>query len=230
MDLLKVTLSAVLSVVVLFVITKIIGKRQISQMSMFDYIIGISIGSIAAELATSIEDDFKKPLLAMIIYGVFAVVISIISDKSIKFRTFFSGRSVILFCENKFYFDNMKKSRIDINEFLIQMRNQGYFSMEDVYCAIIEPNGKISIIPRSCAKPLTPKDMNLNPTQDKLLLHIISDGQIMQTELKRSGKDEKWLESQLKNHGVKDIKNIFLATLDDSNNLYIYEKKYTPKQ
>lgn len=224
MDFLNVVLSTVLSIAALFIITRIIGKRQVSQLSLFDYVNGITIGSIAAEMATAIEHDMLKPLIAMVIYALFAVLISICSSKSQKLRTFLSGKSIVLFSENKFFFENLKKTRIDLNEFLIQMRNQGYFSMEDVYCAILEPNGKISILPRSDAKNLTAGDMNIRLTQQKIQTNLICDGIVMHENLKRCGKDEKWLNAKLKANDITNLSDVFLASCDDENGFFVYKK------
>ena len=97
MDLLNIALTSIGSIIVLFLLTKLIGNRQMSELNMFDYINGITIGSIAAEMATSLEDDFLKPLLAMIIYGVVTVLISILANKNIKLRRFFNGKTLILY-------------------------------------------------------------------------------------------------------------------------------------
>lgn len=222
LDFVNVILSTVFSIIVLFIITRIIGKRQVAQLSLFDYVNGITIGSIAAEMATAIEHDMLKPLISMIIYAFFAVLISICTNKSQKFRTFLSGRSIVLFRENKFFYDNFKKARMDLNEFLIQMRNSGYFSLEDVYCAILEPNGKISVLERSGAKNITAKDMNIRNPQQKLQTNLVCDGKIMYENLKLCQKNEKWLLAKLKENNVSDIKNVFLASADNSGNLFVY--------
>lgn len=223
LDFLNVIFSTIFSIIALFIITRIIGKRQVSQLSLFDYVNGITIGSIAAEMATAIEHDMFKPLIAMVIYAIFALIICIATDKSQKFRAFFSGKSVVLFRENKFFYENLKKSRIDLNEFLVQMRNQGYFSLEDVYCAILEPNGKISILERSGAKNVSVNDLNLRISQQKLQTNIICDGKIMYENLKLCGKNEKWLWSKLKENDINDVKKVFLAAADNSGNLFVYQ-------
>ena len=128
MELINIVFTSLGSLLVLFLLTKIMGYRQMSQLSMFDYINGITIGSIAAEMATSLEDDFLKPLVAMIIYGIVAVLISLLTSKSIKFRRIVSGKSLILYDNNKLFYNNLKKAKMDIDEFLIQCRNNGYFN------------------------------------------------------------------------------------------------------
>ena len=116
--LLHIALTSIGSIVVMFLLTKLLGKRQMSQLSMFDYIIGITIGSIAAEMATALEDDFMQPLLAMVLYASFALLISWAGQKSIKWRRFLIGEATILYKDQKLYEKNLKKAHLDINEFL----------------------------------------------------------------------------------------------------------------
>ena len=110
MEILQILLTSLGSIIALFILTKIMGNRQMSELSMFDYVNGITIGSIAAEMATSLEDDFLKPLVAMVVYTLVAVLISILTCKSIKLRKIFTGRPLILYENHKIYKKNLKKS------------------------------------------------------------------------------------------------------------------------
>ena len=110
------------SLVILFILTKLMGNREMSQLTMFDYIIGITIGSIAAEMATSLENDFMEPVVAMIVYGLITISISYITSKSLKLRRFFTGKSKILLDNGKLYRKNFKSSKIDLNDFLMECR------------------------------------------------------------------------------------------------------------
>lgn len=144
LDLLKIALASFSSVVVLFILTKLIGNKQMSQLSMLDYINGITIGSVAAEFATALEGDFLKPLVAMVAYAVVTMIISFLTCKSIICRRFITGKALILLEHGKLYQKNLKKAKLDINEFLIQCRNNGYFDISKIHTAILEPNGKVS--------------------------------------------------------------------------------------
>lgn len=225
MELINVVLASLGSVIVLFLLTKLMGYRQMSQLSMFDYINGITIGSIAAEMATSLEDDFLKPLIAMVIYGGVAILISVITSKSIKFRRIISGKSLILYDNQKLYQNNLKKSKLDIDEFLIQCRNNGYFNLSDIQTAILESNGKISFLPVSSKRPANPQDLNLKPQEESIQINVILDGKILDENLKETGNDEVWLRKQLK--AQKDIKlsDVFLATCDRNNKLQIFKRE-----
>ena len=224
MELLKILFTALGSIVTLFILTKFMGYRQMSQMSMFDYINGITIGSIAAEMATALDDDFREPLLAMIIYGVVAVIFSILSDKSIVLRRFFVGKPVILYDNKELYYKNLKKAKMDLGEFMTQLRTSGYFDLANVQTAVLESNGKVSILPVSDQRPVTPADLQLKVVQERLVANVIIDGHIMVENLKTAGKNETWLHQQLKSHGFSNVKDIFLATCDGNNKLCVYQK------
>lgn len=162
MDIVKLILTSFLSVVTLFIIAKIMGHRQVAQLDFFDYITGITIGSIAAELATELEKPWK-PLIAMIIYGAVAIVLNIITNKIPKLRKYINGSPTILLNNGKLYKRNMKKVKLDLSEFLMMCREQGYFDISSIQTAIFECNGKLTVLPLSTDRPVTPTDLNLFP-------------------------------------------------------------------
>lgn len=223
MELIYVVFTSLGSVAALFIFTKIMGHREMSQLSMFDFIIAITIGSIAAEMATDLE-EFMQPLVSMGVYAVLSVLISYINCKSLKIRRFISGKSLILMEDGKIYEKNLLKARLDINEFLTQCRIEGYFDLAQIQTAILESNGKISFLPKSIYRPLTPKDINLKPSEEKPFVAIILDGEVLNENLTYSGNDIKWLEKQLRDQGVSDISEVMLAMCSSKNNLSIYLK------
>ncbi len=224
MELLHVFLTSVGSVAYLFILTKLLGNKQMSQLSMFDYINGITIGSIAAEMATALEDDFLLPMIGMAVYTAAALLISLVASHSIKLRKFLIGRPLILYDNGKLYRECMKKAKLDLNEFLTECRNNGYFNLSEIQTAILETNGKISILPAASSRPVTPADMNLSPAQEKLPVNLIIDGSVLADNLKAIGKNEKWLQNQLHAQGYHDFREIFLATCDDQDNVSLYVK------
>lgn len=229
MDLLKVAVTSAASLAVLFVLTKLMGNKQVSQLSMFDYIIGISIGSIAAEFATELENP-ENSLVAMVIYAVIAFLVSLITGKSVNVRKIIIGRPLILFDNGKLYRKNFRKARIDINDFLTHCRNQGYFDLSDVQTAVFEYNGAISVLPVETARPLTPSDMQLSPQQQKLIVNVILDGHISEPNLKMTGNNKVWLEKQLHSQGYHSEKEVFLGTVNTvDNTLTLYPLKTEEK-
>ena len=224
MEILHVILTAIGSIILLFILTKLMGNKQMSQLSLFDYINGITIGSIAAEMATALEDDFLLPMIGMAVYTAAALLISLVASHSIKLRKFLIGRPLILYDNGKLYRECMKKAKLDLNEFLTECRNNGYFNLSEIQTAILETNGKISILPATSSRPVTPADMNLSPAQEKLPVNLIIDGSVLADNLKAIGKNEKWLQNQLHAQGYHDFREIFLATCDDQDNVSLYVK------
>lgn len=224
MEILRIIMLSLGSLVILFILTKIMGDREMSELSMFDYICSITIGSIAAEMATSLEEDFLQPLIAMVVYALVAFLISYLTCKSIYLRRFIEGHTVILYQNGQLYERNLLKAKIDVSEFLSMCRVSGYFDLEEIHTAYLESNGKLSILPTAKHRPVTPNDLNLSPVQEVPLANVIIDGHIMLENLKAVGKDEKWIEKQLSAKGIKDLKDVILATCDNSNqqlNVYI---------
>ncbi len=223
-DILKIVGSSIASVIVLFILTKLMGKRQLSQLSMFDYINGITIGSIAAEMATSLEGDVWQPLVSMLIYAFFAIIISYASCKSLVLRKFFTGKPLILMKNGKLSKKNLKKAKLDLDEFLVQCRNSGYFDISNINVALLESNGKISFLPMSPQRPATPQDLNITVQQEEMQISLILDGKLLEENLKTMGKEEKWLQKKLNESGISKIEDVFLATCDYQDNFNAYPK------
>lgn len=212
------------SIVTIFILTKLMGYRQMSQMSMFDYINGITIGSIAAEMATSLEENFVQPLVAMIVFAMVDILLSWLTSRSIKVRRVVEGKPLILLDHGELYRKNLKRAKIDVTEFLVQCRVNGYFDISKLETAILEGNGKISFLPKVTDRPVTPSDMELSPQQDYMAANVILDGKVMDQNLKHTGKDEKWLLNQIKGQGAKAVEDVLLATCDASNQVTVFLK------
>ena len=210
MDIIKVILTALLSVAALFIIAKIMGHKQVAQLDFFDYVSGITIGSIGAELATELEEPYK-PLIALCVWGGVSLLLNLIAHKLPKTRKYINGTPTILMNEGKLYRKNLKKAKLDLSEFMLLCREQGYFDLEEIQAAIFEHNGKISILPRAANRPATPEDLKITAKATHLGVEVIMDGRVIGDNLSRLGKDEKWLREQLKLQGYKDSKEIFLA-------------------
>ena len=221
MDYIKVILTSLLSVVALFIIAKIMGHKQMAQLDFFDYISGITIGSIAAELATELEEP-QRPLIALIIYCVVSVVLTLITGKFPKARKYVNGSPTILMNNGKLYRKNLKKAKLDLSEFMVLCREQGYFDLNDVQTAVFEHNGKLTVLPVSTSRPLTPEDMNLQPKPNSISTEVIMDGRILDENLRRMGLDAKWLKKQLREQGYKSANEIFLGLCDKDNKLTLF--------
>lgn len=164
MSFLFLCLTALGSFGALFLAAKLIGHKQIAQLDFFDYITGITIGSIAAEMATDLEAPWKA-LTALLIYGGVTVLLSLISNRFPRSRKYLNGTPTILMDHGKLYRENLKKAKLDLSEFMVMCRQQGYFDLSNIQTAVFEYNGKLTILPVSSQRPATPNDMNLAPEQ-----------------------------------------------------------------
>lgn len=221
MEIIKVLLTSLLSVGALFAVAKIMGHKQMSQLDFFDYISGITIGSIAAELATELEEPLK-PLIAIAEYGAAAVLLSKITSLFPKTRKYINGTPTILMNNGKLYRENLKKAKLDLSEFMVMCRQQGYFNLSDIQTAVFEFNGKLSILPVSKKRPANPEDLNLSPAPEFIHTEVIMDGRILDENLKRMGLDDKWLQKQLNAQGYKKSEEVFLALCDENNQLTVF--------
>ena len=221
MEIMNVLLTSLLSVGALFAVAKIMGHKQMSQLDFFDYISGITIGSIAAELATELEEPLK-PLIAIAVYGAVAVLLSKITSLFPKSRKYINGTPTILMNNGKLYRENLKKAKLDLSEFMVMCRQQGYFNLSDIQTAVFEFNGKLSILPVSKKRPANPEDLNLSPAPEFIHTEVIMDGRILDENLKRMGLDDKWLQKQLNAQGYKKADEVFLALCDENNQLTVF--------
>lgn len=233
MEILTIILTSFFSIITLFLLTKLMGNKQVSQLSMFDYIIGISIGSIAAEFSTELENP-EHSLTAMLVYGISAYLVSVVTGKSTRLRKIIIGRPLILFDKGKLYRKNLKKARLDISDFLTHCRNQGYFDLSQIRTAVFEYNGSVSILPVEINRPLEPQDMDLSPVQQEILVNVILDGNINEQNLSKTGKNKVWLEKQLKKQGFHNAQEIYLGCVNTVDNvlvlypLEVEEKSFDP--
>lgn len=207
MVILKTAVTSIFSMVVLFLMTKLTGDKQMSQMSAFDYITGITIGSAAAEMAIG-GDVFLPAAVATFLYGLVAFLISFICNKSISARHFLNGEPVILFKNGVFYKKNMAKVRMDMGEFLTQCRTNSNFSLEEIAIVIMESNGKMSFLPKSTNGQAT------------LSANVIIDGKIIKDNLSKVGKTDWWLMNEIDKRKLK-VSEIMLGTFDKGK-LFLY--------
>ncbi len=221
MDIVKVILTSLLSILTLFIMAKFVGHKQVSQLEFFDYITGITVGSIGAELATELEDPWK-PFIALIVYCIVAVLLSLITSKFPRTRKYINGAPTIIMNNGKLYRKNMKKAKLDLSEFMVLCREQGYFNPADIDTAVFEADGKLSILPLSDKRPLMPEDISIKPKKEHIVTEIIMDGRILDDNLKRRGLDKTWLTKELKKQKYNNAKEIFLGICDDENNLTLY--------
>lgn len=224
MEIYEVVFRTVLSLVLLFFLAKIMGKKQVSQLNLFDYIIGITMGSIVADISLDIEKNLIAGIVAIVIYALSDVLVSYITMHNISIRRFIIGVPTILIENNKIITEGLRKSKIDVNDLLAEARTNGYFNLEEIDYAIMETNGRISFQVKDQNMPTTKKDMKIKSKNKGLIANVIIDEQLLQNNLKSINKTKEWLDSQLKIKGYNNYKNILLATIDSNEKIIVYEK------
>lgn len=225
---LNICIRTILVLIILFFITKMMGKKQISELNFFDYVVGITIGSIAADISLDIEKDMLAGIAALFIYGFISYIISFVSIKSILARRFFIGVPTVLVEKGKIIESGLKKSKIDVNDLLMEARENGYFNLDEIDYALMEVNGNISFLPKEKEKPVTKKDMKIKCSNEGLTVNAIIDSKYMVNNMKAINKDKEWLDHELKVNGYDNYDNILLATIDNNYKVTIYEKNVKP--
>ena len=227
-DFLNICFRTILVLIILFFITKMMGKKQISELNFFDYVVGITIGSIAADISLDIEKNMIAGIAALFIYGFISYIISFVSIKSILARRFFIGVPTVLVEKGKIIESGLKKSKIDVNDLLMVARENGYFNLDEIDYALMEVNGNISFLPKEKDKPVTKKDMKIKCSNEGLTVNAIIDSKYMANNMKAINKDKEWLDHELKVNGYDNYDNILLATIDNNYKVTIYEKNVKP--
>lgn len=227
-DFLNICFRTILILIILFFITKMMGKKQISELNFFDYVVGITIGSIAADISLDIEKNMIAGIAALFIYGFISYIISFVSIKSILARRFFIGVPTVLVEKGKIIESGLKKSKIDVNDLLMEARENGYFNLDEIDYALMEVNGNISFLPKEKEKPVTKKDMKIKCSNEGLTVNGIIDGKYMVNNMTAINKDKEWLDHELKVNGYDNYDNILLATIDNNYKVTIYEKNVKP--
>lgn len=224
---LKVLIFSSASVLYLFFIAKLLGKKQIAQLSFIDYILGISIGSIAAEMATDISNTpVYYYLIGMTIFFLFDVIVSFIERKSPSLKGFFRGKPAVLIYDGKINFNSLQSTKLTVNDLIELCREKGYFDIDDVAFAIFETSGKLSVMPKGNLKPTVAEDFsNIKVVQSSLPTYLVCDGIISYSSLREIGKDENWLFKKMKIKNKKDLKQVVLAVYDEQqNNITVHQK------
>ncbi|RBP29567.1 MULTISPECIES: DUF421 domain-containing protein [Bacillus] len=215
-----VILRSVFILIILFAITKWLGKRQISQLSFFEYIAGMTIGDIAAQVSTGLDSKFFHGVFAILIFAVVPFFTGILSLKNKTARDFFEGKSTVLIKDGKILEDNLKKEKYTSDELLELLRGKNAFSIADVEFAVLEPSGELNVLLKKDRQPLTAKDISLKVPNEKEPQTVIMDGNVLDEPLSASGHNRAWLHSELEKLGVV-IENVFLGQVDSYGQLTI---------
>jgi uncharacterized membrane protein YcaP (DUF421 family) len=197
------------------------GNQQMSELTLFDYINSITIGSIAAELAIEREEALFR-LISLVVFGLLTVLSTVLSLRSPIARRFLKGHALILMENGTLYRGSLRRARLDLDDFLTMCRKAGYFDLSQIQTALFEYNGALSILPKAANRPVTPADLGQTPTQTPIFCNLILDGQISDKALRQCGKDRQWLKKRLKEQNITSEQNVFLATYDGQDTFTAY--------
>lgn len=228
MSLFNETLSVVIKTTfaasALFILARLMGKKQISQLSFFDYIVGISIGSVAAAISVEQQISIGDGIVSMVIWALFPIVFSFLSVHSITARRLMDGTPSILIQYGKIVEKNLKSAKFTVNDLLEELRLKDIFNIADVEFAILETNGKLSVLKTSSKQTVTPSDLNLSIKSTGIYANLIIDGKLMPNNLKRMNIDEAWLYNELEKNNIFSVKKVLLATCNPGRSLHIDKK------
>lgn len=222
---LMIILKPTIAFILILILTRILGKKQMSQMTFFNYVTGITIGSLAANIITFDDKTITDEVIGLIWWCFLTGLLAFITLKSNIMRLIIDGQPAILIKNGLFQEKMMKRTRISIEDLTMMLREQNIFSIKEVDYAILEPNGKLSVLKYQDQLNVIKKDLKIPTTQPKYLpAQIIIDGKVILKNLNRYGLDMVWLDKKLKKQNYDNIENVFYAEIQDDGSLYVVLK------
>ncbi|SET20934.1 Uncharacterized membrane protein YcaP, DUF421 family [Salinibacillus kushneri] len=220
-DFLLIFVRTFIAFLVLFILTRLMGKKQISQFTFFDYVTGITIGSIAATVSVNESVKIMKGVYALVYLTIFLFIISYIALKSFAFRGLVEGSPTILVENGKILEENLKKVRFTYDDLLIRLREKNAFKVSDVELAVLETDGQVSVMKKAGNQPLTPQTMGLMVEDEHRPQIVIIDGKLIEKKLKEYGYTKEWLLGEINKQGAQNFSDVFLAQIDSKGNVYV---------
>lgn len=204
---------------------RIMGKRQLGEMELSEFIVAALVADLAATPLQDIGIPLLNGLIPIVTLFCLEIIIAWLSLRSIRFRAFAFGRPEILIRNGKIDIARMRKNRFTADELMQELRAQGIESFDVIAYAILETNGKLSVILKADEQPVTPKQMNLSVCDSGYPHIIISEGRVLDKNLRLLGRDEAWLKKELHRQGIKNAIDVYLLTLSDTGEVFCQPKK-----
>jgi uncharacterized membrane protein YcaP (DUF421 family) len=223
MSILELILRLALAFITLLVLTRIIGRKELSQMTFFNFVSGISIGTIGASLAIDSNLTVLNGIVALLGWIAFTIALGYLDIKSKNARLLIEGSPRILIKKGRIMENELRKARLDVDALTSLLRGKNVFSITDVDYAIFEPDGNLSVMKKEAKQPVTRSDMKINNKSAIIPLpaNVVSDGQIVTSNLNELNLSEKWLNQQLQSAGVHSVSNVMYAEIQKDGSLYI---------
>lgn len=227
---LVVVIRSFVAFFVLLVLVRLMGKQQVSELTFFDYIVGITIGSIASTLSVQVNQNTLATLTGMAIWALLPIVLAFLSLHNIWIRKVVEGEATVVIENGKILEHNLAKIRLTIDDLISQLRIKDVYNIQEVEFAMFESNGKLSVLKKAPQQPITPADLGLKTQYTGLPTNLVSDGILLEDALRSLNLSKAWLYHQLNKQNITDISEISLAQLDTGGNLYVDlkgDKPYT---
>lgn len=212
-------IKALISFLYLFLLTRLMGKKQLSQLTYFDYIVGITIGNFTASMVIEPEIRSVNGFVAVSVWGILPVVQSIVSRKSLLFRRAFESKPTVIIENGKFREGAMLKENLTVHNVMLLLRKGGNFKVKDIELAVLETTGDISVMKKKSASNVTVSDLYSKPEKEPRILII--EGDILEETLKELNLSKDWLLKELRKHGAYNVKEVLLAQLQGDGTLYV---------
>lgn len=217
----EVLLRSVITFIGLLCLALLMGRKQLSQITFFDYIVGITIGSIAGVLVVDRTINIYDGIIAIVVWSIMPIIVGYIAMKSIRFRVLVDGEPKVVIQNGVIINKNMLKEKYNMGDLLMQLRDKDIFDISEVDYAILEPNGKLSVLKKQQYNAVTLKDLSISGDDPGLMTELIIDGKIIQEHLERIGKDTQWLKQQLSSRNVESIETVVFAGYQANSGLFL---------
>lgn len=218
---LNILLRALLAITVLLLATKFLTKRSLSNLTYFDYVAGVILGTISGNLAFNLKIGILNFIFSIVCTTLILVLLSYFSLKCRPLRKILAGEPTILIKNGKILENTMTKLNYSFDYLVQQLRQENVFDIGKVEFAILEPSGKLSILLKSQYKPLTPQDLNLSTSYEGLATEIVLDGKILEKNLSDKNLNLQWLYQELNKKGIQRIDEVAFAAFSSNGNLYL---------
>jgi len=218
----EMIVRATVTFAVLLLVARLMGKEQLSQLTFFNYITGITIGSIAGEISAHDDTHFLNSMTSLVWWSVLTIIVSIVSLKSRKLKGFLDDKPVIVIKEGKILEKALKENRLPVGDLSMLLRMQGIFLVKDVHFAVLETNGELSVFKKVNQQNATKQDVKVQTSNPKFMpCAIIEDGRIVKKHLPGLNITEEWVNKQLKKNGVNSVDQVFYAEIDSDGSVYM---------
>jgi uncharacterized membrane protein YcaP (DUF421 family) len=219
-EVLLVLVRGSLAFATLFVLTRMMGKRQVGQLTFFDYVNGITIGSIAASMTVDTTLETTDGLMGLLTWSFWVMLLGLLDVHSKRLRKIIDGEPTVVVQNGHILENNLEQLNYNVDDLRMQLRQKQAFNLADVEFAVVEPNGALSVLLKSQLQPVTPADLNLPTPYRGLAVELIMDGHVQEANLRQLNLSREWLEQEIAARGHR-VQDVYYAEIDTTGGLYV---------